>query len=69
MENQAILKRLQDQPANYNMTKWEEDEQERKKLLKNICEYPYQLESNQTSSIQSNMTSYNSGQPDFIVRT
>ena len=41
MENQAILRRLQDQQPNYNVIKWEEENQQRKKLLKNICEYPY----------------------------
>ena len=44
MENQAILRRLQDQQPNYNVIKWEEEEAQRKKLLKNICEYPYQID-------------------------
>jgi len=41
MENQAILRRLQDQQPNSNVIKWEEENQQRRKLLKNICEYPY----------------------------
>lgn len=41
MENQAILKRLQDSTSNYNVYKWEDEEMERKKRLKNICEYDY----------------------------
>jgi len=40
MENQAILKRLQDRQPNYNAGKWQEEAEERKKLLKNICVYP-----------------------------
>lgn len=39
MENQAFLRRLQDKQPNYNVYRWEEEENERKKLLKNICEY------------------------------
>lgn len=41
MENQAILRRLQDKQPNYNVVRWEEEAQERKKILNNICEYPY----------------------------
>ena len=41
MENQAILRRLQEQKPNYDVFKWEEEAQKRKKILKNICEYPY----------------------------
>jgi hypothetical protein len=33
MENQAILKRLQDKRSNYNINRWEEDEYNRRKLL------------------------------------
>jgi hypothetical protein len=44
MENQALLRRLQGQQPNYNVNKWDEAEQERKKILKNICEYPYLID-------------------------
>ena len=44
MENQAILRRLQDKQPSYNVSKWMEEAEERKKILKNICEYPYLLE-------------------------
>lgn len=47
MENQAFLRRLQDKQPNYDVYKWEEEAYERKKILKNICEYPYALERNQ----------------------
>lgn len=39
-ENQMILKRLQDKSANYNVSKWQREDNERIKILKNICEYP-----------------------------
>ena len=39
-ENQLILKRLQEKQASYNVGKWQKEEDSRKKILKNICEYP-----------------------------
>jgi len=42
-ENQVILKRLQEKKPNYNVTKWAVEDQERRKLLSNICEFPYQI--------------------------
>jgi hypothetical protein len=54
-ENQAILKRLQDKQANYNVAKWQKDDVERQKILKNICEYPL-------------LNKELFGQPDFIIR-
>jgi len=41
LENQAFLRRLQNKTSNYNVNRWEEAEHERKRLLKNICEYDY----------------------------
>jgi hypothetical protein len=41
LENQVFLRRLQQKQSNYNVVKWEENELERKKLLKNICQYNY----------------------------
>ncbi len=49
LENQAFLRRLQQKTSNYNVGKWEEDENERKKLLKNICEYNYIIDQPQIS--------------------
>ncbi len=70
MENQSILRRLQDKNSYYNVSKWENDEISRKRMLSNICEYPYLLE--QMSITQSMHTSqtghYNSGPPDFIIK-
>ena len=40
-ENQVILKRLQEKKPNYNVTKWAVEDANRRKLLENICEYPY----------------------------
>ena len=42
-ENQVILKRLQEKKPNYNVTRWAQEDMQRRKLLENICEYPYQL--------------------------
>lgn len=39
-ENQLILKRLQDKTANYNVSRWQREDNERIKILKNICEFP-----------------------------
>ena len=57
-ENQLILKRLQDKSANYNVSRWQKEEDSRKRILKNICEYPY----------QSSQEKYPLTQPDFIIR-
>lgn len=54
-ENQLILKRLQDKSANYNVSRWQKEEMDRKRVLKNICEYP--LIEKETN-----------GQPDFIIK-
>ena len=40
-ENQVILKRLQEKKPNYNVTRWVHEDNERRKILNNICEYPY----------------------------
>ena len=44
MENQAILKRLQEKQSSYNASKWIEERKEQEKIIKNICEYPYTLQ-------------------------
>lgn len=54
MENQSILKRLQEKQANYNVAKWDEEAEGRKKILKQICEYPYLLEQQQIASQSQN---------------
>lgn len=43
MENQALLKRLQEKQPSYNINKWEKERANNEKMLKNICEYPYRL--------------------------
>lgn len=42
VENQQILRRIQEREPNYNHTKWIEDRKLSEGYLKNICEYPYQ---------------------------
>lgn len=57
------------------MYRWEEEAQERKKMLKNICEYDYIIDQPQgpnAPGTQSSMhghsqSNYNSGPPDYIV--
>lgn len=73
MENQAFLRRLQDKQPNYNVYRWEEEEQERKKILRNICEYDYIIDQpgmpggGQSQMQSQSQTNYNSGPPDYIV--
>jgi hypothetical protein len=43
MENQIILKRLQERGSFYNKDHWEEDFRKREKILHKMCEYPYIL--------------------------
>ena len=43
-ENQVILKRLQEKKPNYNVTQWARENEDRQKILTNICEYPYMLQ-------------------------
>ncbi len=57
-ENQMILKRLQEKQANYNVSKWQREEDDRKKILRNICEYP----------LVSDSIFNPTGQPDFIIK-
>jgi len=69
-ENQIILKRLQEKKPNYNVTKWAQDDMQRRKLLHNICEYPYQLQDEMEGEIQNpdSGEAYMSGPPDFIIK-
>jgi hypothetical protein len=43
IENQAILKRLQDKTSNYSVQRWEDDFKEKEKRMKYMCEYPFAL--------------------------
>lgn len=43
IENQQILKRLQDKTSNYSVKHWEDDFRETEKRLKSMCEYPFAL--------------------------
>lgn len=44
LENQAILKRLQEKQPTYSVTQWEKQFQEVVRLRDNICEYPYEFD-------------------------
>jgi hypothetical protein len=43
VENQLILRRLQDKKSEYRVDEWENDFKRREKILKKMCEYPYTL--------------------------
>ena len=51
-ENQLILKRLQEKQPHYNVTRWAKEDEGRKRILTNICEYPYVLQQKEHSSIE-----------------
>lgn len=72
-ENQVILKRLQEKKPNYNVTRWAQEDVQRRKILHNICEYPYQLQQEELEAQGVMMTNeageaYMSGPPDFIIK-
>lgn len=56
-ENQRILQRLQEKQPYYNVTRWAKEDQARKAILHNICEYPYQLQASQTQSSEEHPSS------------
>lgn len=64
-----MLKRLQEKKPNYNVTKWAVEDLERRKILNNICEFPYQIgnKDEQQQPLESEMA-YMNGPPDFIIR-
>lgn len=43
MENQAMLKRLNEKKSSYDISKWERERVNKERVLANICEYPYKL--------------------------
>lgn len=43
MENQAILKRLQEKQSNYNVFQWEKQRVQNERLVEKISEYPFKL--------------------------
>ena len=67
-ENALILKRLQDKQANYNVTRWAKEDQQRRRILTNICEFPYQLRTDPNAIMGVPENSYQNGPPDFIIR-
>lgn len=50
IENQAILKRLQDKESHYSVMRWEEDFKSKEKIMKNLCEYPFILDGDPNKS-------------------
>ena len=50
---------MQEKKASYNVTKWGKEEEGRKKMLRNICEFPLMEK-------EGGVTGY--GQADFIIK-
>lgn len=50
VENQAILKRLQEKQPTYSVTKWMQDFHTIEKIRNNMCEYPYEFENGNSKS-------------------
>ena len=43
VENQAILRRLQDKQPTYSVTKWADEFKYTEQIRNNVCEYPYEF--------------------------
>lgn len=68
-ENQVILKRLQEKKPNYNVTQWAKEDQSRRKILSNICEFPLvQSQEQSISPTGEAAEAYLNGPPDFIIK-
>lgn len=45
VENQAFLKRLQEKPATYSVTKWNSEYRKTERIRQNLMEYPHTTKS------------------------
>jgi hypothetical protein len=54
MENQAILRRLQEKQSYYNVIEWEEERMQKERLIEKISEYPMHLHQNSRSPTAEN---------------
>lgn len=59
------MKRLQEKKPNYNVTRWAVEDNDRRRIVENICEYPYQLLSKSTEDAAA-LTPQ--GPADFIIK-
>ena len=50
VENQAILRRLQEKQPTYSVTKWSQDFREIEKIRNNMCEYRYEFDERNSRS-------------------
>ena len=56
IENQALLKRLQNRQSSYSNEQWRHDRKETERLLRNICQFPYVLGSESPSDMKRQMS-------------
>lgn len=56
LENQALLKRLQNRQSSYSTEQWRQDRKETERLLRNICQYPYVLGADSPSELRRQMS-------------
>lgn len=56
LENQALLKRLQNRQSSYSNEQWRHERKETERLLRNICQFPYVLGSESPSDLKRQMS-------------
>lgn len=56
LENQALLKRLQNRQSSYSTEQWRHDRKDTERLLRNICQYPYVLGADSPSDLRRQMS-------------
>ena len=56
-----ILRRLQEKQPHYNVTKWCKEDDERRQMLGNMCEYPYMLGEKTNNSFTGTQSQSNLG--------
>ena len=56
LENQALLRRLQNRQSSYSTEQWRHERKETERLLRNICHFPYVLGNESPTSIKRQMS-------------
>jgi len=60
-ENKSILERLKNKKSSYDAKRWNAENTERERLLRNMCEYPYNLVPNRNNVKTAKNSSRSSG--------